>query len=44
MEPHEFSIQLGELRAVITDDIAYFSAWQGKQSLMYDQKSSYLCQ
>ena len=32
---HEF----GEL-----DNTAYFSEWQGRQALMYDQKSSYLCQ
>jgi hypothetical protein len=32
---HEF----GEL-----DNTEYFSTWSGKRSLMYDQKSSYLCQ
>lgn len=26
------------------DNVEYFSTWQGRQALMYDQKSSYLCQ
>jgi len=29
MEPQEFKRQLDELRTVITDGIAYFSAWRG---------------
>lgn len=37
MEPQEFSRQLAELRSVITDGIAYFSAWRG---LMVEDEDS----